>query len=91
MKEDYIQKCLRIIKKSNHIEQRAMLDFMGANTPESEELLEKYIETFFKPRAQRNTTPINSSVEHFLRYIISNFFLAGEAQQIVRFIDKVTL
>lgn len=33
MKEDYIQKCVRIIKKSNHIEQRAMLDFMGANNP----------------------------------------------------------
>lgn len=62
-----------------------MLDFMGANNGESEQILVRYVESFLGKGSGRN-----GSLEQFLRYVISNFFLAGESQQIVRFLDKVT-
>ena len=61
-----------------------MINLVSAGNKFSETILEKYLDSVMK-KVQ------NISLEEFIRFLISNFFLWGEAQQIQRVLDKLTV
>lgn len=70
VQEEYIQKCVRVLKKSKHIDPKAMIDLVSSGNKISEIILEKYMNSVMKKVE-------NISLEEFVRFLISNFFLCG--------------
>lgn len=42
-KDDFIQKVLKVLKKSRHIEPKAMINILSAGTPNSDLMMDRYL------------------------------------------------
>lgn len=61
-----------------------MINIVSSGNKISDLILERYLDALMKKVE-------NISLEEFIRLLICNFFLWGEAQQIQRVLDKLTL
>jgi Sec7-like guanine-nucleotide exchange factor len=80
-----MRKYSRIAKRSVHLDMKKMIDLFAANSSTSEELFGEYVHLLFSNLSK------DVSLEEFLRFFSSNFFLNGESQQILRVLDKITV
>lgn len=83
IKESTIQKYVKMIKKTAHLDNRTMIDVFSTDNKTSAELFTAYTELILKQCKQHN-------LEEFIRLFTSNFFIAGESQQIARVMDTIT-
>lgn len=83
VKESIVQKYVRLIKKTSHLDSRAMINILSSDNPASGQLFAAYAELVLKQCKEHN-------LEEFIRLFTSNFLLTGESQQIARVLDTIT-
>jgi Sec7-like guanine-nucleotide exchange factor len=82
-REATVGRCVRLVKKSAHLESRAMIDILATDHPVSAELFAHYVGVVLRQCREHD-------LEQFMRLFTSNFFLTGESQQIARVLDTIT-
>jgi len=83
VRDNFIQKCVRIVKKGSQLNNTSMINLMASDNANSALLFSAYAEIMLKQCREHN-------LEEFIRMFTSNFFLTGESQQIARVLDTIT-